>query len=92
MIEGEKIAEIWVGDEGLSHLVMKQLMLRYLLPGVIDDHVHFRDPGLTQKADITSESRAAAAGGVTDMDMPNNFGQYESANNHPDALAMQSSI
>lgn len=44
----------------------------YLLPGVIDDHVHFRDPGLTHKADILSESRAAAAGGVTSiMDMPN---------------------
>lgn len=44
----------------------------YLLPGVIDEHVHFRDPGLTQKADILSESRAAAAGGVTSiMDMPN---------------------
>lgn len=44
----------------------------YLLPGVIDDHVHFRDPGLTHKADISSESQAAAAGGVTSiMDMPN---------------------
>ncbi|MCD8310197.1 MAG: dihydroorotase [Prevotellaceae bacterium] len=44
----------------------------YLLPGVIDDHVHFRDPGLTHKADIFTESRAAAAGGVTSiMDMPN---------------------
>ena len=44
----------------------------YLLPGVIDDHVHFRDPGLTQKADIQSESRAAVAGGTTSvMDMPN---------------------
>ena len=44
----------------------------YLLPGVIDEHVHFRDPGLTQKADIATESRAAAAGGVTAvMDMPN---------------------
>lgn len=47
-----------------------------LLPGVIDDHVHFRDPGLTQKADIRSESRAAAAGGVTSvMDMPNTVPQ-----------------
>ena len=36
-----------------------------VLPGVIDDHVHFRDPGLTQKADIETESRAAAYGGVT---------------------------
>ena len=48
----------------------------YLLPGVIDDHVHFRDPGLTYKADILSESRAAAAGGVTSiMDMPNTVPQ-----------------
>lgn len=44
----------------------------YLLPGGIDEHVHFREPGLTQKADILSESRAAAAGGITSiMDMPN---------------------
>ena len=44
----------------------------YLLPGVIDDHVHFRDPGLTHKADMYTESMAAAAGGVTSyMDMPN---------------------
>lgn len=44
----------------------------FLIPGVIDDHVHFREPGLTAKGDIDSESRAAAAGGVTSyMDMPN---------------------
>lgn len=44
----------------------------YLLPGVIDTHVHFREPGLTHKADMNTESRAAAAGGVTTvMDMPN---------------------
>ena len=44
----------------------------FILPGVIDDHVHFREPGLTEKADIESESRAAAAGGVTSyFDMPN---------------------
>lgn len=43
-----------------------------LIPGGIDDHVHFREPGLTHKADIASESRAAVAGGVTSyMDMPN---------------------
>lgn len=43
-----------------------------LLPGCVDAHVHFREPGLTQKADIASESRAAAAGGVTTvLDMPN---------------------
>ena len=37
----------------------------YLLPGIIDDQVHFRDPGLTHKGDIYSESRAAVAGGIT---------------------------
>jgi dihydroorotase len=43
-----------------------------LLPGIIDDQVHFREPGLTHKGDIYTESRAAAAGGVTSfMDMPN---------------------
>lgn len=44
----------------------------YLLPGLIDDQVHFREPGLTHKADIASESRAALAGGTTSyMEMPN---------------------
>lgn len=44
----------------------------YLFPGVIDDQVHFRDPGLTHKASIKTESRAAIAGGITSfMDMPN---------------------
>lgn len=45
---------------------------KYLLPGAIDDQVHFREPGLTHKATIASESRAAVAGGVTSfMEMPN---------------------
>jgi dihydroorotase len=45
---------------------------KFLLPGVIDDQVHFRDPGLTQKGDLYTESKAAVAGGVTSfMDMPN---------------------
>ena len=48
----------------------------FVLPGIIDDHVHFREPGLTAKADIDSESRAAAAGGVTTyFDMPNTVPQ-----------------
>ena len=48
----------------------------FVFPGVIDDHVHFREPGLTQKADIESESRAAAYGGVTSyFDMPNTIPQ-----------------
>ena len=45
---------------------------KLLLPGLIDDQVHFREPGLTHKADINSESRAAVAGGITSfMEMPN---------------------
>lgn len=44
----------------------------YLLPGAIDEHVHFREPGLTAKGDVATESAAAVAGGVTSfMDMPN---------------------
>mgnify|MGYP006186723877 CR=1 FL=1 len=45
---------------------------RWLLPGMIDDQVHFREPGLTHKGDIASESRAAVAGGITSfIEMPN---------------------
>jgi len=45
---------------------------KYLLPGIIDCHVHFREPGITPKADLYTESRAAVAGGVTSfMEMPN---------------------
>ena len=48
----------------------------FVLPGLIDDHVHFREPGLTEKADIDSESSAAAAGGITTyFDMPNTVPQ-----------------
>lgn len=74
VIEGEKIAEILVGEEQAAAPCDEVIDASgcYLLPGAIDEHVHFRDPGLTHKADITTESHAAAAGGVTSiMDMPN---------------------
>lgn len=49
---------------------------QYLLPGIIDDQVHFREPGLTQKADIYTESRAAVAGGITSfIEQPNTVPQ-----------------
>jgi dihydroorotase len=52
-----------------------------LIPGVIDDHVHFREPGLTHKGDIFTETRAAAAGGITSfMDMPNTIPQAVTMN------------
>src|SRR5690606_16409939 len=45
---------------------------KFLLPGLIDDQVHFREPGLTHKASIASEAKAAVAGGITSfMEMPN---------------------
>lgn len=74
VIEGEIIAEILRDNENPAQTCEEVIDANqhYLLPGVIDDHVHFREPGLTHKADIWSETHAAAAGGVTSyMDMPN---------------------
>lgn len=49
---------------------------KYVFPGMIDDQVHFREPGFTNKADIYTESKAAAAGGITSyMEMPNTYPQ-----------------
>ena len=73
LIDGDRIAAI--GPAGsLAGKADKETDAtgRYLMPGVIDEHVHFREPGLTNKADISTESAAAAAGGVTTyFDMPN---------------------
>ena len=74
VIAGEKIEEILTNEQVPSIACDEVINASgcYLMPGVIDDHVHFRDPGLTHKADITTESQAAIAGGVTSvMDMPN---------------------
>ncbi|GAC1630499.1 MAG: dihydroorotase [Nevskia sp.] len=65
----EKIAPSITAPEGVEVLDAKG---RFLLPGVIDDQVHFREPGLTHKGDLASESAAAVAGGITSFfDMPN---------------------
>lgn len=74
VIENGRIAEVLIDWKPISAPCDETIDATgcYLLPGIIDDHVHFRDPGLTHKADILTESRAAAAGGVTSiMDMPN---------------------
>ena len=74
IIEDEIIVEVLQENETPSNECDETIDASgcYLIPGVIDDHVHFRDPGLTHKADILTESMAAAAGGVTSyMDMPN---------------------
>ena len=73
VVDGEQIAEIYEGKapRGIYDQVIDASGC-FVLPGVIDDHVHFREPGLTRKADIESESRAAAFGGVTSyFEMPN---------------------
>ena len=75
LIEGDKIKAIY--ESAVPEILEKESRVidatgKWLMPGVIDDQVHFREPGLTHKGDIASESRAAAAGGVTSfMDMPN---------------------
>ncbi len=76
VIDGEFIAEVGEGDVPEALLDENNTLIdadgRLVMPGVIDEHVHFRDPGLTHKADMISESRAAVAGGVTSfIDMPN---------------------
>ncbi|MEO8086454.1 MAG: dihydroorotase [Bacteroidota bacterium] len=71
LITGERIEKI---GHSLSHpsATVIEAAGKYLFPGVIDDQVHFREPGLTHKGDIYSESRAAVAGGITTfMEMPN---------------------
>lgn len=72
VVDDEKIVEINTHYPEASFDRVVDASGCFVLPGVIDDHVHFREPGLTEKADIESESRAAAAGGVTTyFDMPN---------------------
>jgi dihydroorotase len=76
LIEGEKIKKIFYDEVPKNVLATCRDVVEasglYLLPGVIDDQVHFREPGLTHKGNIETESRAAVAGGVTSfMDMPN---------------------
>lgn len=75
LIDGELISKIYTGDipgEAFPDAEVIDASGKYLIPGVIDDQVHFREPGLTHKGDISTESRAAVAGGVTSfMEMPN---------------------
>lgn len=76
LIDGERISRIFREEvpEQLLQECSEVTDARglYLIPGVIDDQVHFRDPGMTYKGDLYSESRAAIAGGVTSyMEMPN---------------------
>lgn len=75
LIEGEIIVDIFRKDiptNLLQTCTVIDAESAFLIPGLIDDQVHFREPGLTHKADLYTESKAAAAGGMTSfMDMPN---------------------
>ena len=72
LIVGDRIERLGSGATPRDAEVIDLAGL-HVFPGIIDDQVHFREPGLTHKADIASESRAAIAGGVTSfLDMPNN--------------------
>lgn len=71
LIENDKIVKI-AKDISDSNAKIIDANGKYIIPGIIDDQVHFREPGLTHKANIYTESKAAVAGGVTSfMEMPN---------------------
>lgn len=82
LIEDDKISDVfegYVSDKSLDDFETIDLEGKYILPGIIDTHVHFREPGLIHKGDMASESRAAIAGGVTSiMEMPNTIPQTTS--------------
>jgi len=66
--EKSPVEDIWMENDTM----LVDASGKYLIPGVIDTHVHFREPGLTHKGCFLSESKAAVAGGITSvMDMPN---------------------
>lgn len=90
VVNGEQIEEIYEGKapRGIYDQVIDASGC-FVLPGVIDDHVHFREPGLTRKADIESESRAAAFGGVTSyFEMPNTNPQTTTSEALEDKFAL----
>ena len=72
LIKGERIEQIGSGLQADVAVQVLDAKGKILLPGMIDDQVHFREPGLTNKGDLATESTAAVAGGITSfMDMPN---------------------
>ena len=95
-IDNDRITGIYEDSKAPRDLYTKEIDATgcFVIPGVIDEHVHMREPGLTQKADIESETRAAAWGGVTTVfDMPNTKPQSTTAEalDHKFALAAKKS-
>lgn len=72
LIVGERIVKIGKRIEASANALVYDAKGKYIIPGLIDDQVHFREPGLTHKATIETESKAALAGGITSfLEMPN---------------------
>jgi dihydroorotase len=72
LLKGERIEKIDSGITVDENVCVLDANGKYLIPGMIDEQVHFREPGLTNKGDLATESAAAVAGGITSfMDMPN---------------------
>jgi dihydroorotase len=72
LIAGERIEKVAAEISAEEGVTVIDAAGKYLIPGMIDDQVHFREPGMTPKGDLATESAAAAAGGITSfMDMPN---------------------
>ena len=91
LVNGDRIERIVLGGEiePEEGCMVVDATGAYLLPGVIDDHVHFREPGMTAKADMHTESMAAAAGGVTSvLDMPNVVPQTTTVQNWRERMEM----
>jgi dihydroorotase len=92
LLEGAFISHIFEGSvppEVINSSLVFDATGLWLIPGAIDDHVHFREPGLTQKADLLTESRAALAGGVTSfMEMPNTIPQTTTVQAWEDKIAL----
>jgi dihydroorotase len=98
LIEDEYISLVKkepLAAEELANAIVVDAKGKYVLPGVIDTHVHFREPGLTSKAGWASESRAALAGGVTFVvDMPNTIPNTTTTKlaNEKNAIAQKKSL
>ena len=81
LIKGDLISDISIDIPFESQYKLIDASNKVLIPGVIDDQVHFREPGLTHKATINSESKAAIAGGITTfIEMPNTIPQTTTIN------------
>ena len=87
LIEGERIAAIAANMSPTPDMEVIDASGKFLLPGCIDDQVHFREPGLTHKATISTESKACLAGGITSfLEMPNTNPQTTTAQAYNDKL------